>query len=106
MSRTRARREKESIAAGGSTLGPQDTIAAYGEAALVLHTLGHLGPKKGGPQDGYYVPKKAIEEWFLEEKLPTGYTRPELVTTSMAVQIGAKILAAQSLSEALIPASK
>jgi hypothetical protein len=101
MSKTRARREKESKTIGG-TLGAQDTIAAYGEAALVLHTLGHLGNKTGG----YYVPKRAIEEWFLEEKLPTGYTRPEVVTTSMATQVGLKIMVANYLPSALVPASK
>jgi hypothetical protein len=102
MAKTRARREAESKVAGSPSLGPQDTIAAYGEAALVLHTLGHLG----GKFDGYFAPKKAVEEWFLEEKIPQGYTRPPVVTTEMATQIGAKILAAQYLPSALTPASK
>jgi hypothetical protein len=71
LAKSRARREKESLAAGSPPLSTKSTTFGYGESALILQALGI--PDATG---AFKVPKASIKKWFGEEKLPDGYVKP------------------------------
>jgi len=71
LAKSRARREKESLAAGSPPLSTKSTTLGYGESALILQALGI--PDASG---NFKVPKASIRKWFGEEKLPDGYVKP------------------------------
>jgi len=92
LAKTRARREAESKAGGSPALSAQATTLAYGEAALLLQTLGHLGAPAGGA--GYAAPKTAVREWMGQEKLPTGWTKPpKAITSSSTTLLAGEVMA-------------
>jgi len=83
IARTRSRREKESKAAGSPALSAKSMTLAYGEAALLLQTLGGNQPKLSG----WNAPKQAVAEWLGEEKLPTGFVKPKTAITAGATTL-------------------
>jgi hypothetical protein len=99
LAKSRARRERESKAAGSPALSLKATTLAYGEAALVLQTLGHLGDQKG--KTGFNVPAEAVRQWMGKENLPDGWTKPpKAITSSSTSLLAAEILAlAKTLGE-------
>jgi hypothetical protein len=71
LAKSRARREKESLAAGSPPLTMKTTTLAYGESALILQALGI--PDGAG---NFKVPKASLRKWIGEERLPDGYVKP------------------------------
>jgi hypothetical protein len=91
LGRTRARRERESRLAGSPALSAKASSLAYGEAALLLMTLGG----NGGPMSAWNAPRQQVEEWLGQERLPSGYVRPKNALTAVGVSLlAASILAA------------
>ena len=89
---SRARRGSESQAAGSPSLGLRSTLA-YGEAALLLSALGHLGN-----QTSAAIPKDALQQWIGEERLPDGWTTPPNVISVLGVTaLSGQILAKATL---------
>jgi len=72
LAKSRARRERESLAAGSPPMTTKSSTLAYGESALILQALGT--PDASG--SNFKVPKAALRKWFGEEMLPDGYTLP------------------------------
>jgi hypothetical protein len=99
IAKTRARRERESKAAGSPPLGAKGMQLAYGEAALLLQTLGHLGGK-----DGYYAPKSAVRAWVEFERLPKGWSKPPKQITAVSTQTLAGEILALAKAGAVVPA--
>jgi hypothetical protein len=85
--KSRNRREEASEAAGGVPLDFRKGILAYGESALLLQALGGLGP-----QDGM-APKKAVQQWIGEERLPDGWKKPKQMTIAGTTELIGKIAA-------------
>jgi len=79
IGKSRARREKESIAAGSPVLTDAFTAAAQGEAALILLVIG-----RGGQGADRKAPKNQVQAWMDYERLPVeeGYVRSETVLDS------------------------
>lgn len=71
LAKSRARREKDSLSKGSPKLGLKQNALAYGEAALLLQTLGKQ-------EDGtnWKLKKADAKAWFGEERLPEGYIKP------------------------------
>lgn len=92
LAKTRTRRAKESQDFGSPALSYGAAATAYGEAGIILNLFGLLGqPDK----KGLYAPKKMLEQWFLEERIPDGWTRPkQAITSAETVYTAAKVLAA------------
>jgi hypothetical protein len=99
IAKTRVRREAESKAAGSPALGAKGLQLAYGESALLLQTLGHLGGK-----DGYYAPKNAVRDWVEFERLPKGWVKPPKQITALSTQTLAAEILALAKAGAVIPA--
>ncbi|KAF2673382.1 Cloroperoxidase [Microthyrium microscopicum] len=91
LAKSRARREAESKKGGAKALGVQATTLAYGESALLLQAL---GSPPAGSSASYSAPRKAVEEWMGQEKLPTGYVKPSKpITSSGTTLLAGEILA-------------
>lgn len=71
IAKSRARREKDSLSKGNPKLGIKQSTLAYGEAALLLQTLG-----KQEEGTNWKIKKGDAKAWFGEEKLPQGYLKP------------------------------
>jgi len=93
LARTRARREKDSLAKGAQALGVKASSLAYGEAALLLQAMG----KGNGSVETLRAAKTDVKAWFGEEKLPTGYVKPvTAISLSSTSTLSSKI---QSLAQ-------
>jgi hypothetical protein len=97
LAKSRGRREAESKAAGSPALSAKASTLAYGEAALLLQVLGHLGTaKKDGSE--FLVPKAAAKRWLLEEQLPLDWKKPPyVISLASTTGLSAKVLAAKAL---------
>jgi hypothetical protein len=71
LAKSRARREKESLAAGSPPLSTKSMTLGYGESALILQAMG-IADATGALK----VPKASLRKWIGEEKLPDGYVKP------------------------------
>jgi len=98
LSKTRARREQESKKAGSPALSTKMSTLAYGESALLLQVLGHLGKAAGAE---HAVPKSAAKRWLLDEQLPEGWVKPkQVISGSSTTTLAGKVLAAKALNGA------
>jgi hypothetical protein len=98
LSKSRVRREAESKKAGSPALSSKMATLAYGESALLLQVLGHLGKAAGAE---HAVPKAAAQRWLLEEQLPEGWTKPQQVISKTSTgTLAAKVLAARTVTSA------
>jgi len=96
LAKTRQRRENESKQAGSPALSAKALPVAYGESALLLQALGHLGKAPGAE---YAIPKAAAKRWLLDEQLPEGYTRPpKMITAASTTGLAGKITAARTVA--------
>lgn len=78
LAKSRARREQESLDHGsGIPLSPQAHTLAFGEAALLLQTIGV--PVSGGAD--YAAKKSNVHTWIADERLPEGWVRPAVPIT-------------------------
>jgi len=73
LAKSRARREKESVAKGAPPLGTKASSLAYGESALLLQAFGVPSNDAVGKLK---ASKAAVKTWFRDEKLPAGYVKP------------------------------
>jgi hypothetical protein len=77
LAKSRARREEESLEYGsGVPLSPQAHLLAFGEAALLLQTIGT--PVNGSD---FAANKSDVSTWIAEERLPDGWVRPSVPIT-------------------------
>jgi Peroxidase, family 2 len=97
LAKTRTRREAESRQVGSPALDAKHSTLAYGESALLLQVLGHLGGKGDGSE--YLVPKSAARQWLLEERLPDGWKKPPYqITLASTTLLSGKIVAAKAVN--------
>jgi hypothetical protein len=97
LAKSRTRREAESKQAGSPALSAKASTLAYGESALLLQVLGHLGTAKTDGSE-YLVPKPAARAWLLDEKLPAGWKRPPyVISLSSTTTLSARVLAAKAI---------
>jgi hypothetical protein len=94
LSKTRARREQESRKVGSPALSMKMSALAYGESALLLQVLGHLGKAAGAE---YAVPKAAAQRWLLDEQLPEGWVKPpQVISGTSTTTLAGKVLVAKA----------
>jgi hypothetical protein len=87
LAKSRARREKESLAAGSPPMSMKTTTLAYGESALILQAMGI--PDAAG---NFKVPKASLRKWIGEEMLPDGYVKPvKSISLSSTTTLSTKV---------------
>ncbi|KAF2435364.1 Cloroperoxidase [Tothia fuscella] len=102
LAKSRNRRERETVALVGKASSTKTNTLAFGEVALILHAFG-----QNDTNGNLRAPKKMVQSWFKEEKLPEGWIKPAKAISftafnalSTSVQNAAKALQGTSTSSA------